>query len=130
MKLLLAVLLRAGIPLVIMTAIGVALFVQGKTEDGRATLAVGVIAAAVSGASTVYQIETWSLRKQTLVHFAIMTVTVLPALLLSGWFALDSVWGYVGVIATFLGAGVLLWAFFFVLFTKVLARRRTRRPSL
>ncbi|KTR83716.1 hypothetical protein NS220_18920 [Microbacterium testaceum] len=129
MKILPAVLLRAGIPLVIMTAVGVALLVQGKTEDGRATLAVGVIAGAVSGASVVYQIATWSLRKQTLVHFALMTVTVLPALLLSGWFALDSIWGYIGVIATFLGAGILLWVFFFVLFTMVPARRSRPRTS-
>jgi len=129
MKILPAVLLRAGIPLVIMTAIGVALLVQGKTADGRATLAVGVIAAAVSGASVIYGIDAWGMRKQTLVHFAIMTVTVLPALLLSGWFTLDSVWGYVGVVATFLGVGILLWAFFFVLFTKVLARRTTPRSS-
>ncbi|MDF2991210.1 MAG: hypothetical protein K0S37_1724 [Microbacterium sp.] len=112
-----------------MTAIGVALLVQGKTTDGRATLAVGVIAAAVSGASIVYQISGWSLRKQTLVHFAIMTVTVLPALLLSGWFPLDDAWGYIGVIATFLGVGILLWAFFFVLFTKILPRRTGPRPT-
>ena len=129
MKTLAAVLLRAGIPLVIMTAIGIALLAQGKAEDGRATLAVGVIAAAVSGASIVYQIDTWSMRKQTLVHFAIMTVTVLPALLLSGWFTLDSVWGYIGVIATFLGAGILLWVFFFVLFTRILPRRETPRST-
>lgn len=128
-KTLAAVLLRAGIPLVIMTAIGIALLAQGKAEDGRATLAVGVIAAAVSGASIVYQIDTWSMRKQTLVHFAIMTVTVLPALLLSGWFTLDSVWGYIGVIATFLGAGILLWVFFFVLFTRILPRRETPRST-
>ncbi len=130
MKLLAAVLLRAGIPLVVMTAIGITLLVQGKTDDGRATLAVGVIAAAVSGATIVYQIKSWSMRKQTLVHFLIMTVTVLPALLLSGWFALDSAWGYVGVVATFLGAGILLWTFFFVLFTKVLARRSAPRSSV
>ncbi|MFV9425178.1 DUF3021 domain-containing protein [Microbacterium sp. S1037] len=125
MKLLGAVLLRAGIPLVIMTAIGIALFAQGKSDDGRATLAVGVIAAAVSGASVIYQIETWSMRKQTLVHFVIMGVTVLPALLLSGWFALDTPWHYLAVIGVFLGVGVLLWAFFFVLFTRILPKRST-----
>ncbi|MDF2046939.1 DUF3021 domain-containing protein [Microbacterium sp. Kw_RZR3] len=129
MKLLGAVLLRAGIPLVIMSAIGIALLAQGKPDDGRATLAVGVIAAAVSGASVIYQVEAWSMRTQTLVHFVVMTVTVLPALLLSGWFPLDTGWHYLGVVAVFLGTGILLWAFFFVLFTKILPRRRTPPAS-
>lgn len=76
--------LLAGIPLLIMAAIGIALLAQDMPADGRATLALGVIIEAVAGAAVIYQIDRWSLRKRPLVHFAIMLVTVLPALLLSG----------------------------------------------
>ncbi|WP_368498752.1 DUF3021 domain-containing protein [Herbiconiux sp. A18JL235] len=115
--------LLAGIPLVVMSTIGVVLLAQGKTDDGRATLAVGVIVAATAGASVVYQVERWSLRTQTAVHFAIMLVTVLPALLLSGWFPLDTAWGYLAVVATFLATGLLLWIVFYVIFTKLVPKR-------
>ena len=74
-------LLAAGIPLVVMTAIGVLLISQGDHANGRSTIAVGVIATAVSGSARVYQVPTWSLRRQSLTHLGIMIVTVLPALL-------------------------------------------------
>lgn len=114
--------LLTGIPLVIMTAIGVALIVQGKLADGRSTLAIGVIVAAVAGASVVYQVERWSLRKQSLLHFGIMLVTVLPALFLSGWFLLDTAWGYVAVIGMFLIVGAVLWTVLYLIFTKLVPR--------
>lgn len=115
--------LLAGIPLLIMSAIGIALMVQDKPADARATLAVGVIVAATAGASVIYQIDRWSLTKQTVVHFAIMLATVLPALLLSGWFPLDSAWGYVAVVGVFLAAGFVLWAIFYVIFAKLVPRK-------
>ncbi len=129
MKLPIKATLLAGIPIVIMTAIGIALLAQGEHEDGRATLAVGVIVAATAGASVVYQVERWSLRTQTLVHFGIMVVTVLPALLLSGWFPLDTVWGYLALIATFLAAGLVLWTVFYVIFVKIVPRRSAAPTS-
>jgi len=115
--------LLAGIPLVVMTAIGVALLAQGKPADGRSTIAVGVIVAAVAGASVIYQVGRWSLGTQTLVHFALMLLTVLPALLLSGWFPLDSPWGYLAVIGVFLGAGIVLWIAFYLVFTWLAPRK-------
>ncbi|SJN36386.1 hypothetical protein FM104_09210 [Microbacterium esteraromaticum] len=115
--------LLSGIPLLIMTAIGIALIAQGKSADGRSTLAVGVIIAAVAGSSVIYQIGGWDLRRQSLAHFAIMLVTVLPALLLSGWFPLDSISGYFVVIAAFLAAGLVLWISFYLIFTKVVPRK-------
>jgi xanthine/uracil permease len=78
------------IPLIIMTAIGVTLFSQGSADDGRSTIAVGVILGATMGASVIYQVEQWPLRKQSLTHLGVMAGTVLPALLLSGWFPLDT----------------------------------------
>ena len=126
MKPWLKVALSAGIPLVIMTAIGLALLAEGKTSDGRSTIAVGVIVAAVAGAWKVYDIESWSLRMQSLVHFAIMTVTVLPALLLSGWFPIDTPLGVLAVIGSFLLVGAVIWTVMFVIFTKIVPARRQR----
>lgn len=120
--------LRAGIPLLIMTVIGIALLAQDKAADGRATLAVGVIVASVAGASVIYQIDRWSLRRQSFVHFAVMSVTVLPALLLSGWFALEGVWGYLTVVGAFVSVGTVLWSIFYVIFAK-LVRRKTAPPG-
>lgn len=128
MRLALRATLLAGIPLLILTAIGIALFVQDKPADGRATIALGVIIAATAGASVVYQVERWSLRKQTLVHFAVMLVTVLPALLASGWFPLDSAWGYLAVVGVFLATGIVLWTVFYVIFTR-LVPKKTAQPA-
>ncbi|MGO1524123.1 MAG: DUF3021 domain-containing protein [Nesterenkonia sp.] len=111
------------IPLAIMTAIGLSLISQGDTSDGRGTVVVGVIIAAVMGASVIYQIERWSLRTQSLVHLGIMVVTVLPALLLSGWFPLDTLWGYLAVIGVFTAVGVVLWSVFYLISTRLEARR-------
>lgn len=71
-------LILAGVPLVIMGVIGAALLAQGDTSNGRSTLAVGVIIAATSGTSVLYQLEQWKLSFQSLIHFGIMLVTVPP----------------------------------------------------
>ncbi|WP_295842078.1 DUF3021 domain-containing protein [uncultured Microbacterium sp.] len=114
--------LRGGIPLVIMGGIGSALLFQGQAENGRATLAVAVISAAVAGTSVIYQIDRWSLRRQSILHFAIMAVTVLPALFLSGWFAIDTPAGGLLVISLFLFVGFVLWSSFYLIFRAINAR--------
>lgn len=82
-------------------------------------LALGVMVSALAGASVVYQIERWSLARRSAVHFAIMAVTVLPALLLSGWFTLDSLGGYAVVIGLFLVTGAVLWMVMYLLSTRL-----------
>lgn len=119
--------LLAGLPLLIMSAIGFALLAQGKSADGRATLAVGVIIAATAGASVIYQVGRWSLTRQTLMHFAIMLVTVLPALLFSGWFPLHDAWGYGFVVSVFLATGIVLWTIFYAVAR--LAQRKAGVPE-
>ena len=78
--------LRAAIPLAIAIPIGLSLLLSGETVQGQSTFAAGVIVAALLAGSLIYQVEKWSLPKQSLLHFGLMVVTVLPALLLSGWF--------------------------------------------
>jgi len=121
----LRVLLLVGIPLVIMGGIGLLLLAEGDTANARSTFAVGVIIAAVSGASVIYQVERWSLPKQTLIHFALMAVTVFPAILLSGWFDLSTGVGWLLALGVFALSGAGLWTIFFVIFA-ILDRRRNR----
>ncbi|OUE25653.1 DUF3021 domain-containing protein [Clavibacter michiganensis] len=127
-RLLLRAALLAGIPLVVMTAIGTYLLADGQAADGRSTLAVGVIVAATASGSLLYQVGGWSLTRQSVTHFALMLVTVLPALLMSGWFPVDTAGGVLAVVGIFLAAGVVLWSTLFLVMTAV-ERRRTARAS-
>ncbi|WP_241534569.1 DUF3021 domain-containing protein [Clavibacter michiganensis] len=127
-RLLLRAALLGGIPLVIMSAIGTYLLASGQTADGRSTLAVGVIVAATAAGSLLYQVDRWSLTRQSITHFALMLVTVLPALLLSGWFPVDTAGGVLAVVGMFLAAGLVLWTTLYLVMTAV-ERRRTARAS-
>lgn len=118
------VLLATALPLLVMTAIGLALLAQGDETGGRGTLVTGVIVAALGGSSFIYRIDGWSLRKQSVAHFAIMLVTVLPALLLSGWFDLSSMTGWWVAITVFVLWGAGLWAVFYLVFTIGERRRK------
>lgn len=128
MRLPLKLLLLVGIPLVIMGGIGLMLLGEGDTDNARSTFAVGVIIAAVSGASVIYQVERWRLLRQTLIHLAVMTVTVLPAILLSGWFDLSTGTGWLLALGVFALTGVALWLIFYVIFA-ILDRRQRRFPA-
>ncbi|MCQ9367229.1 DUF3021 domain-containing protein [Brevibacterium sp. 50QC2O2] len=116
------------IPLGIMTAIGLYLLSQGEVADGRSVLCVGVIAGAVGGSAFIYQIERWSLLRQSLLHLGIMLVTVLPALLSTGWYDLGTAAGWWGAVVTFAIWGIGLWSILYCVF-KLIDRRRARRES-
>lgn len=125
MKLLTKAALLSVIPLLIMVPIGLSLISSGEAVRGRSTLAVGVIVSAVSGATTVYQIDRWSPRKQSLFHLGIMAVTVLPALLLSGWFPEDQPRGALLAIGSFAAAGAVLWTVLYLVISAI--ERRAER---
>lgn len=71
--------------------------------QARGSLCAGLIAAAVIAAIPIYDIDSWSLAKRSLVHFVAMLVTVFPLTLFAGWFTLPV---SVGV---FLLVGVIAW---------------------
>lgn len=124
--------LRLGITLaavssVVFAVMGIALLVEGDSTTARSTFAVGVIVAATSGASVIYQVDRWTLVRQSAAHFMIMVCTVLPALLLSGWFMLDRPQAYLAVIAIFLASGLAIWLVMFVVFGVILPNRRASR---
>ncbi|OUE32273.1 hypothetical protein BFL35_00780 [Clavibacter michiganensis] len=128
-RLLLRAALLGGIPLVVMSAIGAYLLASGQTADGRSTLAVGVIVAATAAGSLLYQVPGWSLPRQSVAHFALMLVTVLPALLLSGWFPVDTAGGVLAVVGIFLATGLVLWTTLYLVMTAV-ERSRARRAAV
>lgn len=122
-------LVLAGIPLIVMAAIGVALLLQGDAANARSTFALGVIVAAVSGASAVYQVKAWDLKKQSVIHFGIMLITVLPAMYLSGWFDLDNAMDYLQVLGIFLMVGAGLWLLFYLIFGVLQPRFSSKQVS-
>ncbi|UKF24495.1 MULTISPECIES: DUF3021 domain-containing protein [Clavibacter] len=128
-RLLLRAALLGGIPLVVMSAIGASLLAAGQIADGRSTLAVGVIAAATAAGSLLYQVDRWSVTRASVTHFALMLVTVLPALLLSGWFPTDTAGGVVAVVGIFLATGLVLWTTLYLVMTAVERGRATRAQA-
>ncbi|EPR76543.1 hypothetical protein ADILRU_1028 [Leifsonia rubra CMS 76R] len=96
----------AGLPLVIFGVMGIALRVEGDTVTARSTFVAGIIVSALVGTAVIYQVGRWKFSLQTMIHFAIMVCTVLPALFSSGWFTLESPLAYLAVIGIFLAAGL------------------------
>ena len=119
-------LLLATISSIIFGVMGIALLLEGDTPTARSTFAVGVIVAATSGASVIYQVERWTLPAQSTMHFTIMLCTVLPALFLSGWFPLGSPMDYLAVVGIFLATGLALWLVMFLVFGVILPKHRAR----
>lgn len=114
-------LLRGGIPFTIMSGIALLLNDQEKYSDAKSTFFAGSIALFVGAASVIYNIDHWTLTKQSLVHFLIMLITVYPILLLSGWFTIVSVWHALQVFLIFILVGLVLWSVMFIL-AKVFSR--------
>ena len=115
--------LRGIIPLIIMTIISIIMKYQGIDPfQVRGTFIVGIIIASVAAASVIYEIENWSLFKQSVINFLIMLVTVLPLLYISGWYKLNSVLDYVKVFGIFLFVGIVLWTISYFIFGKTLTK--------
>ncbi|HFI0273198.1 TPA: DUF3021 family protein [Streptococcus suis] len=115
--------IRGIIPFIIMTSISIMMYYQGTdTFQVKSTFLVGIIVTLVAGASVMYEIESWSLIKQSVVHFVTMLVTIFPCLLFSGWFILNNISDYIKVFGIFLFTGVVLWSIAYFSFGKILAK--------
>lgn len=82
--------------------VALSFFIPDSTQ-ARGTLCTGLIAAVVIAAIPIYDIDSWSLGKRSLVHFLVMAVTVFPLLLLSAWFSLPI------AVVVFLIVGIVGW---------------------
>ncbi|MDY2960391.1 MAG: DUF3021 domain-containing protein [Hornefia sp.] len=113
--------LRGGLPFIIMTGISISMKYKGMDPyQVKSTFLTGLIITAVAAASVLYEIEGWSLKKQSIVHFLLMLVTVFPCLMVSGWFPLNTPLDFIKLIGIFLLVGLVLWSLFYVLFSKVI----------
>lgn len=113
-------LVRAVIPLAILWGMALAQQLTNQPSGARSTFVVGVIAAAVAGFSVLYDIESWSVLKQSLVHTGCMAVIVLPCLFLSGWFPMDGPRDALVILGIFVVTGVVTWSIGYVVFGKLL----------
>lgn len=115
--------IRGIIPLIIMTTISITMKYQGiDSFKIKSTFIVGIIITSVAAASVIYEVEDWSLFKQSVIHFTIMLVTVLPCLYISGWFKLNNFFDYLKVFGIFLFVGIVLWSILYFIFGKIFAR--------
>ncbi len=115
-------LLRALIPFVILSGMALALQLSNKFSDAKGTFVVGIILAAVAGFSVIYDNESWSLLKQSVVHTGCMAVVVPPCLVLSGWFTIDGPLDVLVIVGYFVVTGVVVWSIGYLVFGKLLNR--------
>jgi len=123
MDLLKQALIRGIIPFAIMTGISLIMVSQGM--DGfqiKSTFITGLIVTSVAAASVIYDVEGWSLLKQSAVHFLIMLATVLPCLVASGWFALETPVDFLKLFGIFIATGLVLWTVGYVIFGKLIKK--------
>ncbi|SJM60736.1 hypothetical protein FM101_06445 [Arthrobacter rhombi] len=110
----------------IMSGIAARLAALDKTSDARGTLTAGVIVASIMAASVIYDVEAWSLRRQTVVHFLAMALTVFPALCLSGWFPAQTAADILVIGGYFLIVGLVAWVLAYCVFGIVVPRLQKR----
>jgi len=67
-----------------------------------------LIGAVSSGASVIWEIEKWSITKQTLIHFAVFVVTFIPLSYVLNWMP-HNLYGALCYAAMFIGLYVLIW---------------------
>lgn len=123
MKLIQAAVIRGVIPFIIVTGISLIMnFQKIDPHQVRSTFITGLIITAVAAATVLYEIDTWTLKKQSLVHFGVMLATVFPCLLISGWFPTKSFVDVIKVLGMFLFVGVILWSVLYIVFSKIIKR--------
>jgi hypothetical protein len=103
-------LIRGGIPFVILEIFAVALYFQEKYADSNDLFWGGFLILTLGAATVIYNIDNWSLPKQSIAHFSIMFLTVYPILLLSGWYPVTSFVDAFSVFITFLISGVVIFS--------------------
>ena len=122
-------LVRASIPLVIMWGMALAQQLTDQPSGARSTFVVGVIVAAVAGFSVLYDIESWSVVKQSLVHTSAMAVIVLPCLFLSGWFTISRPRDVLVILGYFVVTGIMIWSIGYLVFGKLINRPSRERRN-
>ena len=76
-----------------------------------------IYGAAFGGASVIWEIENWSLLKQTVIHCIVISVSMLPIAYCMYWMP-HSFWGIAGYIAIF------FFIYFFIWFSQYFAMKK------
>lgn len=109
MKLLLKGLIRGTLPFAVMLSMYAWNNFQGRAADAKVFLFYGLMALFLGLASIIYELKQWSFRKQVIVHYLTMLVTVFPFLLLSGYHKTNSFGAIFHVFLLFNKVGVMLF---------------------
>ncbi len=115
MKLFLKGLTRGAIPFIFMLAMSIWNYFQGPSTDARTFLFNGLIILFLGIASVIYEIRDWSFFKQITIHYITMLLTVLPILLLSGYYPLNSFSDLLDVFLLFNKVGLMLFVATFII---------------
>lgn len=121
MNYILSAIIRGSIPFIIMSLLsGIMKFQRLDDFQIKSTFITGLIVTSVVAASVIYEVESWSLIKQSIIHFLIMLITVYPCLVFSNWFPNKTILDLVKIFGLFLIVGIILWTVAYILFGKVL----------
>lgn len=88
------------------------LVVQMGSEIGAVLLQAllcGILGTACAMGSVVFEVERWGITKQTILHFLIMSFSLLPVAYISNWME-QSLWGVLSYFGIFVGVYVVIWA--------------------
>ena len=95
--------LRASIAGGITSLLTLFLYLSGQPyQVNKSTFLTGLIVAIILATAPIYDDNRLSLKQQSLLHFSIMCVTILPILCLSGWYPLHNVVDFLKILASFL----------------------------
>lgn len=68
----------------------------------------GILGSAFSASSLIWEIEEWSIAKQTSIYFLITSLVMMPVAYLARWME-HSVWGFLSYFGIFAGIFVFVW---------------------
>lgn len=112
-------LISAAITGVVMVAIS---FFIDDAVQAKSTLISGLIAAVTIATIPIYDINSWSLAKRSIVHFIVMLAVVFPLLLWSEWFSFPV------AVGVFLAFGVVGWTAGYIVH-RVQSRNQAPKPT-
>ena len=97
------------------------LYLSGQPHQvNKSTFLTGLIFTIILATAPIYDDNHLTFRQQSLLHFSILYVTILPILCLSGWYPLHNVVDFLKILASFLTCGLVLWLLAYLIFGKLI----------
>lgn len=92
-------------------------------------LLVGLLGAATAAGSLAWEMERWSVTRMTVVHFLVLTLSMLPIAWFSHWMQRSAA-GVLGYLGIFLAIYVVIWLAMYLPLKRSVARvARKMRPD-